>query len=180
MDSLEDKLLFAKVKQGDKRAFAEVVNRYSEVLFRYVYRRCSHYEDSQDIVQEVFASLWKRKTQIRIEDSLYPYLFKAAKYETIDWMVRKEKEIIRKAELTQSIDPSPSQSTEEQLLANELEKMILNEVKKMPKSMSKAFQLSRYEAKSIKEIAVELTLSEQTVKNNISLAISKLRVIFKP
>lgn len=179
MNYLDDNLLFAKIQKGDIRAFAEIVDRYSEVLFRFVYRRCNSYEDSQDIIQEVFASLWKRKLQIKINDSLYPYLFKAAKYETIDWMVRKEKEIKRAVELIQMQDSPLSLSTEEQLLAKELEKMIIHEVNKMPKSMKKAFKLSRYEAKSIKDIAKELSLSEQTVKNNISLAINKLKIIFK-
>lgn len=179
MKSQDDKLLFAGVKKGDKRAFAEVVNRYSEVLFRYVYRRCRNYEDSQDIIQEVFASLWKRKQHINIDNSLYPYLFQTAKYETIDWMIRKQKEIVRAAELTSVWDNQFAKCVEEQMLATELESMIMIEVNKMPANISRAFRLSRYEAKSIKDIASELSLSEQTVKNNISIALSRLRVLFR-
>lgn len=179
MKNQDDKQLFARVKKGEKYAFAEVVNRYSDVLFRYVYRRCKNYEDSQDIIQEVFASLWKRKQHIQIDGSLYPYLFQAAKYETIDWMLKKKKEIVRAEELTLAWDSKFSKSGEELILAKELESLIMKEVNKMPINISKAFQLSRNEAKSIKDIAVELSLSEQTVKNNISIALSKLRVIFK-
>ncbi|MNL35835.1 Sigma-70, region 4 [compost metagenome] len=42
--------------------------------------------------------------------------------------------------------------------------------------MKLSFRLSRYENKSIKEIAAELSLSEQTVRNNISMALERLRL----
>jgi RNA polymerase sigma-70 factor (ECF subfamily) len=42
--------------------------------------------------------------------------------------------------------------------------------------MQSAFNLSRVEGLSIKEIAFRLSISEQTVKNNISLALSRLKL----
>jgi len=42
-------------------------------------------------------------------------------------------------------------------------------------NMKHCFQMSRQEEKTIKEIAIELRLSEQTVKNNISEALRRLR-----
>jgi RNA polymerase sigma-70 factor (ECF subfamily) len=45
----------------------------------------------------------------------------------------------------------------------------------MSDTMRKAFVLSRQENKSIREIATELSLSEQTIKNNISQALDRLR-----
>jgi RNA polymerase sigma-70 factor (ECF subfamily) len=49
----------------------------------------------------------------------------------------------------------------------------------MPSTMRSAFSLSRKESMSIKDIATELALSEQTVKNNISLALGWLKLRFK-
>jgi RNA polymerase sigma-70 factor (ECF subfamily) len=54
--------------------------------------------------------------------------------------------------------------------------MLDNEISKMPTTMQSAFNLSRVEGLSIKEIAFRLSISEQTVKNNISLALSRLKL----
>lgn len=177
MRGLDDIQLLHKIKENKKVAFTEIVNRYSDILFRFVHRRTRSFEDTQDIVQDIFASLWKNKENILIKDSLYPYLFQSAKYKVIDWLVKKDKEI--KQTIEYSIHKHPSYNTEEELLAKELADLIKVQVDNMPNSMRKAFTLSRYEAMSIKDIAEQLSLSEQTVKNNISLAISKLRIIFK-
>lgn len=177
MRGLNDIHLLQKIKRDNKAAFTEVVNRYSDILFRFIHRRTDNFEDSQDIVQEIFTSLWKNRDRIIIKDSLYPYLFQSAKYKVIDLLITKQKEIKQSSEY--SINKHICYNTEEELLAKELADLIKKHVDKMPNSMKKAFTLSRYEAMSIKDIAGQLSLSEQTVKNNISLAISKLRVIFK-
>jgi RNA polymerase sigma-70 factor (ECF subfamily) len=59
--------------------------------------------------------------------------------------------------------------------AKELESVINDEIASMSDTMRKAFVLSRHENKSIREIATELSLSEQTIKNNISQALDRLR-----
>jgi RNA polymerase sigma-70 factor (ECF subfamily) len=64
-------------------------------------------------------------------------------------------------------------------LAKELAVLIEQEIDKMPSTMRSAFSLSRKESMSIKDIATELALSEQTVKNNISLALGWLKLRFK-
>lgn len=89
MNNVSDIQLLAHIREDNRLAFTELVNRYSPVLFRFVYKRTSCIEDTQDILQNVFASLWKRRMSVNVADSLYPYLFKAAKYEVIDWTVKK-------------------------------------------------------------------------------------------
>lgn len=180
MKKLEDHELFLLIREGDTLAFAEVVNRYANILQRFIFKRTSCVEDTKDILQEVFASLWNRRESIIITQSLYPYLFKAARYKVIDWMINKKKTIMRSEELqlicTQEIVYTTS---EDDFLAKELEILLEMEVNKMPRTMKAVFSLSRKEAKSIKDIAFELSLSEQTVKNNISLALDRLRLKLK-
>lgn len=181
MTNLNDVQLLALVKQDNRQAFSLLVDRYSAPLFRFVRKRIPSNEDAQDIIQEVFASLWKRRLSLEITDSLSPYLFMAAKYESIDHLVRRQKEITRQSMLLQQPQTEAwyADNLEETLLAKELSQLIDHEVEKMPTTMKNAFTMSRKEAMSIKEIALELTLSEQTVKNNITLAVSRLRLKFK-
>ncbi|SFS46590.1 RNA polymerase sigma factor, sigma-70 family [Sphingobacterium wenxiniae] len=70
-------------------------------------------------------------------------------------------------------------SSEEHLIAKELSQLIDQEVDRMPPTMRNVFTMSRNQAMTIKDISLELSLSEQTVKNNISLALNKLKSKFK-
>jgi len=178
MKQLDDTELFIRIQADDRYAFSELVNRYSDILFRFIQRRVSCTEDSEDILQEVFVSLWNQRLNITIEYSLYPYLFKAAKYKIIDWTINEQKKIVRAEKLLASFQ-GVSPTSEEELLAKELAVLIDTEIEKMPTTMKSAFSLSRKESMSIKDIASELAISEQTVKNNISLALGWLKLRFK-
>lgn len=180
MEQLDDTDLFTRIQADDRYAFSELVNRYSEILFRFIQRRVSCSEDSEDILQEVFVSLWNQRHKITIEISLYPYLFKAAKYKIIDWTINQQKKVIHSEKLLVSFQEELiSHTAEDELLAKELAILIDTEIDKMPTTMKSAFSLSRKESMSIKDIASELAISEQTVKNNISLALGWLKLRFK-
>ncbi|MNT47196.1 RNA polymerase sigma factor [compost metagenome] len=73
-------------------------------------------------------------------------------------------------------EPVGASNSDEKLMVKELSFLLDNEVAKMPSTMQSAFNLSRIEGLSIKEIAFRLSISEQTVKNNISLALSRLKL----
>lgn len=173
--------LFVKLREGDSHSFTEIVNRYSDKLFRIIQKRVSDKDDCQDILQDIFISLWRRRQDIHITDSFFPYLSKAVQYEVIDFMVKKDKKIKREFLLAEKddLDICTTDHFEDKIHADELDNLITCEVDRMPKTMKAVFTLSRKHALSIQEIATQLALSEQTVKNNISLAISKLKSRFK-
>jgi DNA-directed RNA polymerase specialized sigma subunit, sigma24 homolog len=82
---------------------------------------------------------------------------------------------IKRANLLSKIDEQFAYPVEDYLVAGETEAMLDQVVNKMPETMRKAFELSRKEHLSIKEIAARMGLSEQTVKNNITAALQRLR-----
>lgn len=178
MKELSDKELFDVVKDGNIQAFSVLFDRYGNTLLNFILKRIGSITDAEDILQDVFASLWNRRDKIEIENSIYPYLFKAAKYEVIDWMARDQKRIMHFERLVLPLENEPAggSNSDEKLLVDELSFMLDHEIAKMPTTMQSAFNLSRVEGLSIKEIAFRLSVSEQTVKNNISLALSRLKL----
>ncbi|MBC6112699.1 RNA polymerase sigma factor [Pedobacter fastidiosus] len=168
-----DKQLLEELGLGDENAFAHLFDRHWGTLFAFVSRMIGEDEQAKDIVQNTFIVVWKNKHQLLISDSLMPYLYKVAKNETIS-LFRKNKVRFDGMD-TLAQDLHSVDNPENLLITKELESTIEIEVVKMPISMKKCFQLSRYENKSVRDIAEELSLSEQTVKNNISEALSRLR-----
>ncbi len=178
MKELSDKDLFYLVKESNTQAFSVLFDRYGHILLNFIFKRIGSVTDSEDILQDVFASFWNRRDKIEVEDSIYPYLFKAAKYEVIDWMTQDQKRITHFERLVFPLEHEPvgASNSDEKLMVKELAFLLDNEIAKMPTTMRSAFNLSRVEGLSIKEIAFRLSISEQTVKNNISLALSRLKL----
>ena len=158
----------------DQEAFSAIVYRYNVSLYRIVQGRVRMEDDAKDIVQEIFISLWNNRHQIQSAAALYPYLSKSAFYAVIDWQLLNKKNISRYQLLLEKDEPSVF-PIENHLIANELRRELMEEVEKMPETTRTVFRLSRIDQKSVKEIAVTLHLSEQTVKNNITIALKQLR-----
>ncbi|RPD42651.1 RNA polymerase sigma factor [Chitinophaga barathri] len=175
MNHLSDEDLMELVVDGNEIAFAGLVDRYSKDLYKLIYKRVKDDDITKDIVQEIFISLWKNRHTITVKQSLFPYLYQAAIYEVVDHTLRAGKEIAFKTSLLSQedhIQPSISQEIETEDLRREIDRTVA----RMPQTMRTVFCLSRYEYLSVREIAGKLHLSEQTVKNNITLAMQRLRV----
>ncbi len=158
----------------DQQAFSVIVYRYNVRLYKIVQARVRMEDDAKDIIQEIFISLWNNRHQIQSAAALHPYLSKSAFYAVIDWQLLHKKNISRHHLLLEKDEPSVF-PVENQVIANELRQELMEEVEKMPDTIRTVFRMSRIDQKTVKEIAVVLHLSEQTVKNNISIALKHLR-----
>ncbi len=171
--NLPDDELLRRIQMDDRKAFSAIVYRYNVRLYRIVYNRVRLKDDTKDIIQEIFISLWNNRHKIQ-SAVLFPYLSKSAFYAVIDWQVLNKKNLFRQNILLEKDEPSVS-SIENQVMANELGQELMKEIEKMPDTTRAVFRMSRVDQKSVKEIAETLHLSEQTVKNNIAMALKQLR-----
>jgi len=172
--NLTDDELLRRIQMDDQKAFSVIVHRYNVRLYKIVFSRVRMENDAKDIIQEIFVSLWNNRHQIQSGATLYPYLSKSVFYAVIDWQLLHKKNISRHQLLLEKDEPSVF-PVENQVIANELRQEMMEEIEKMPGTTKTVFHMSRIEQKSVKEIAITLQLSEQTVKNNISIALKQLR-----
>lgn len=172
--ALTDQYLIIAMQSGDQKAFEALYQRYWSEVYTMIYRRINDREVAKDIVQDIFVNLWRYRDQIIAEGSLAPLLNVTAKKQAISWY-RKQSASKQRELLYHEDEVLVAPSTTE-LETKELKDMLDREIDNMPSNMRASFRLSRYENKSIKEIATELSLSEQTVRNNISMALDRLRL----
>lgn len=174
VDNQSDEALLLFMRDNDTRAFAVVVDRYRKQLYRQIYKRLGSEEDAKDMLQEIYLSLWNNRHSIRINDSFLPYLSRAAHNTIVDqYLFRKRNEALQFS-LSRLDEPSYF-PVEDSLVAADLLQEFKQELLKLPANMQHAFWLSRNEGLSVREIAVRLDLSEQTVKNYITHALQALR-----
>lgn len=177
MKQSSDSSLIELVKVDNHLAFTVLVDRYWEDLYRHIFTKIRDVDEAKDIVQDIFLGLWKNRDTIVTDsrESIAPYLFRAAKYAVINYFTRPGIIVADEMALSVALNfPSAIQSDDPYLL-KELRELVDTEVNSLPQRLQVPYRLSREQELTIKEIAITLSVSEQTVKNNISIVLSKIR-----
>lgn len=165
------------LKKGDGKVFKEIFNTYWDRLFAAAYHRLQDDQQAQDIVQEVFVQLWDRREQLNLEpETLSFYLLRSIRNRVINYYYREK---VREDLLLASLEyfDNVNDNEHEELLL-EMEKFVNDQIEELPLTM-KTIYLMREKQFPIKDIAIQLNLAEQTVKNNISEAQHRLRKALK-
>lgn len=165
------------LKRGDRQAFEVIYRRYAKELFRYALRKIKAREDSEEIMHDVFESLWKRREELIIT-SLRHYLFTSVRYSVIRYFSHRQ--VKRKfAEhyhlfetVYDSMEDTPPRDPEA------LHAQLLLHLYALPERCQEAIRLRITENLSNSEIATRMRISKGTVQLYISTAFSHLRASY--
>jgi RNA polymerase sigma-70 factor (ECF subfamily) len=166
-----DEQLLRKLYQSDESAFAEIYNRYWKSLYTSAHNILQVKEAAQDAVQEVFISLWKRRTSIQVE-ILQSYLHQAVRFQVFK-AIRAEKTdqqfFNRLASVSKDI------LCEDPLLFKELESLYQQIIQTLPADDKEIFLLHRDGGLTYKQIAEQKNISVKTVEKKMSRALKEIR-----
>ncbi len=173
---MSDGDLLQLIKKDDTAAFESIYDKYWQALYLKACQRVDK-DEAKDMVQEVMISLWKRRNDIRVgqEGDLGRYLFTAIRYRVISHYAFSAAEI-KKADF---FDTFNDYITSDTLETKELKARIEAEIGRLPARMQQIFRLSREDDYTIADIAKALNISEQTVKNQLTDALKRLRTSLK-
>ena len=174
--SYYNETLLELLSTGDEYAFTEIYDRFSKKLFAVAYSRLKEVQEAEDIVHDVFASLWANRSKVEVK-SLENYLATATKYTVFAKIRRKERERL----YNQTFQPSPivELNIEATLHYKYILEVLTNEVEKLPEKCKLIFKYSRNNKLPVKEIAEKLNLSPKTVENQLNKAVKQLKLIAK-
>ena len=178
MDKYSGKRIIDSFELKDLSTFEAIYRRYWSELFDAAYQRIHSAEKAEEIIQELFVELWEKREQIQIKESVAAYLFTALKFRILNYL-RHEK--VREAHLQIIRDnvPVSTNCLEEEIYVNELDTAYKSEVNNLPEKCRAAFELSRNEQLSFKEIAIKLNVSVNTVEKHVGKALKVLRFNLK-
>ncbi|QHV95799.1 RNA polymerase sigma factor [Spirosoma endbachense] len=171
--SVLDEQLLTFLKEDDAEAFKELYNRYWYKLFSVAYHKIGMKEEAEELVHDVFESIWNKRQQLVISH-LGAYLVVAIKHLSTNYIksqinYRKLQEHLIFHQIQQSF------STEELVNFSELSEALKQVMKKLPEQSSEIFKLSRFENQSVKDIASRLNISEKAVEYHITKSIKLLK-----
>lgn len=138
-------------------------------------KKLNNKQEAEDIIQEIFITLWNNRLDLFIQTSLPTYLFTAARNRAFDLFSHKKVESKYIASLQNFIEDSGVQA-DFMLRENDLKRLIEKETQSLPPKMREVFLLSRNKNLKHKEIAKVLDISEQTVSTQIKKALRVLRM----
>lgn len=171
------------LRQGDHQAFEVIYRRHAKELFGYALRKIKVREDCEEIVHDVFESLWKRKEELIIT-SLRHYLLTSVRYTVIRYFSHRE--VKRKfAEHYQVFEVIYDAMDEKQQHDPQaIHALLLQHIHDLPGRCQEAIRLRITENLSNGEIARRMNINKGTVQLYISKAFGHLRgsydKIFKP
>ncbi|OJW13199.1 RNA polymerase sigma-70 factor [Mucilaginibacter sp. 44-25] len=172
--TISDEQLVLHLKDGDHAAFAEIYNRHWETMADAAYQRLRSREEAEEVVQEVFVSLYLRRAELSPKSSLIAYLKTALKYKVIDAYRAQEMHQrhiagIVEYSITSGLVPDDG------LCVKELQGEIMRIVQTLPPKCREVFVKSRFEHLSHRFIAENMGISISTVKKHLYKATETLK-----
>ncbi|MCX2492177.1 RNA polymerase sigma-70 factor [Pedobacter sp. PF22-3] len=172
--SYSDSELAYLLTQGDEQAFTEIYNRFYGLLFIHASKRLNDEEEAKDVLHHLFESLWVKRLQVAPDGNLSAYLYTAVRNRVLDVFAHQKVE-------SKYVDSLQDYMDQDHVLTDYLVRekqmalLIEQEIDALPPKMREIFILSRKANKTHKEIALELGLSELTVKTQVKKALRILK-----
>jgi RNA polymerase sigma-70 factor (ECF subfamily) len=161
------------LKNGSEEAFTAIYNHYFESLYLYAFKVLKDGFLAEDVVQELFLSIWKQRHTLRVATSLKAYLYAANRYLIIKAVRKQENTASLFDRLEERVWGPPEQ--ENILYLKELQARVHGIVNDLPEKCREIYLLSREAKHSHKEIAAMLGIAEKTVENQLTIALKKIR-----
>ena len=168
-----DNFLWEELKTGNTRAFDKIFNDHYQNLCRFAYSIVHDEDSAHSLVQHVFIKLWENRTMLDHVERMTPYLTGMTRNHCINF-VNREKRVVNMADIP--YDSQISNSTENQVDANEFEEQLIIALSSLPERCKMAFEYSRFENFTNKEIAQKMEISVKGVEALIGRALKSLRI----
>ncbi len=174
--TLNDKKLWERCKEGDERAYGELMDRHAHKMLRVAIRYVKDTMKAEEIVMDGFINLWNKREQI-VDGNFLNYLFRCIRNSIISFY-RKEVQIavgLEQVELACMADYAPDSP----LISEDIGNIYNTALEKLTPRRREAFILSREENLSYFEIARKMNLSVGVVKNYMNAALEDMRANMK-
>jgi RNA polymerase sigma-70 factor, ECF subfamily len=148
---------------------------YYEVLINYGFSLLKDRDEAEDTVQQVFINLWKKRQEIKIEQSIKSYLYTSVYNAALNKLKHEKVRANYSKEVMALSEGLYVQTTH----LKDLQARIDWAIGQLPEQCGHVFKLSRYQHLKYQEIADQLGISIKTVENHMGKALKLMREMLK-
>ncbi|MEV7693774.1 sigma-70 family RNA polymerase sigma factor [Microbacterium sp. NPDC089189] len=171
MSAADDSDLVEQLRDGNKHAFDELMRKHGSTVFRYAWALADSPEQVEDLVQDTFLTLWRRRRRITlVGGSLLPWLLTTCRFTAFNSnrRLRRSSTIpIESVEHSLTLHDDPAEQ--------DTLRWIRDEVARLPDSDRKLLNSCLVEGRPYEEVASELGISASTARKRIQRVRARLR-----
>ncbi|MCD2425217.1 sigma-70 family RNA polymerase sigma factor [Niabella pedocola] len=170
----EASLLFA-LREGNAGAFEVLYRTHWWALYKIAHRYLESRQDAEEVIQALFEKIWRERQTLQIK-KMGPYLAACAYHAAMDILRRKKGQAI--VYDTEHL-PDTAEELPDRIAYTQLQQRIDAAIGTLPDKTRVVFQKSRYEQKTVRQIAAEMELTEKAVEYHITKSIRHIKEFLK-
>lgn len=173
----DDKALLIELQtQATKNAaFESLVKQYQRVLYYHIRRMVQSHDDTDDILQNTFVSVWRNIEKFRGDSSLKTWLYRIATNESITFLNQQKKRAYQDVEVLENA-MHHSTSAQSVVDGDTIQEKLKQAISKLPEKQRLVFNMRYFDEMSFKEISTILETSEGGLKANYHHAAKKIEL----
>ena len=163
--------------QTRRRAFEQVVKRYSEQLYWQVRRIVLDHEDANDVLQNVFVKAWTHLDDFHQESRLSTWLYRIAVNESLDFLRKQKNSTMLHTDDVES-GVANMLVADNYFDGDETQALLQEAIDQLPDVQRTVFTLRYYDEMKYSEISRILKTSEGSLKASYHIAVKKISEFF--
>ncbi len=179
-DRKAEAALMERVAAKDETAFAELSEKYSALIFSTAFKVLNHYEDTEDVMNEVLNTIWKKaETYHSKKGSLVTWICTTARNRAID----RVRSVQRRSALYDKFEdkiegeaPEKRTTGREDLYKADARRVLQSAVVSLSPEQREVIELAYFEGLTQKQIAERIDSPLGTVKARIRRGVERLRL----
>jgi RNA polymerase sigma-70 factor, ECF subfamily len=172
----EDFELFRLIKTGDQQAFSAIYEKYRKTVHASAFMVLYNTTEAEDIVQEVFTTLWEQRSKIQINTAVKFYLSRIAHNMSLNKIQHNSNHAKRNLNYTRMNvnfeDPSSD------LNNNDRQDTLKKAMKALPEKSRRSLEIVYLQERSHKEAAMLIGVSVNTIKTQLYTSLKMMRARF--
>ena len=171
-----NKELAELLRNDNKEAFNALYWKYHSAIYYNVLKLTRDLIISEDIVQEVFITLWEKRHSLDTEQEISGWLFVVSYNKSVSHLKRKLKESLAQTGLQQPLEDTIDAGDN---LVNAQVGILEKAIQQLSPQKRRVFELCKLQSRTYEEAAKELNLSKHTVKEYLSGAVISIKEYIK-
>lgn len=168
------------LSEDNNSAFDMFYHLYYSDVYKFAYFFLQNHETCKELVSDVFFSIWQSRKRMNEVANIKNYLFIATRNEAVRYNKNKQYDFVPLDEIAHQDGYNLSKSADEDLLSEEVDRLLEQTIRQLPERCRLVFTLIRQENMKYTEVAELLSLKESTVRVQMKIAIEKIAATMKP
>jgi RNA polymerase sigma-70 factor (ECF subfamily) len=176
--SYNEQGLLDAVAEGDEAAFTRLFQHHRDRIYSFAFRLTHSASLSEEIVQDVFLTIWIKRARLSDIQNFQAYLFTITRHEA--YRVLKRVALFYATGLPGEIQSPGENETDNYILGKEYDTLLQTAIDRLPAQQKQVYRLIKEEKLKREEVADLLHLQPETVKFHLAQAMKSIRAFCAP